>query len=152
MPNSGRIPIVVSLAGLAIAVSAAPADLAPPAIDAIFAPLANGKTPGAAVLVRKDGKTIFARGYGVRDLRKLAPIDAVTDFRLASFTKQFTAMAILLLVRDGKLHYDDRLTQIFPDFPEYGRAITVRHLLTHTAGLPDYEDLMDNGPWSESRQ
>ena len=121
-------------------------------IEAIFAPLADGKSPGVAVLVRKDGKTVFERGYGVRDLRTLAPIDAHTNFRLASFTKQFTAMAIMLLVDDGKLRYDESLTGIFPDFPEYGRAITVRQLLTHTGGLPDYEDLMEGGPWTEARQ
>ena len=121
-------------------------------IEAIFAPLADGRSPGVAVLVRKDGKTIVQRGYGVRDLRTLAPIDAHTNFRLASFTKQFTAMAIMLLVDDGKLRYDESLNEIFPDFPEYGRAITVRQLLTHTGGLPDYEDLMEGGPWTEARQ
>ncbi len=90
--------------------------------DAIFAPLADAKSPGVAVLVRQEGRTIYQRGYGVRDLRTLAPIDAKTDFRLASFTKQFTAMAIMLLVHDGKLRYDQRLTEIFPDFPSYGRG------------------------------
>jgi CubicO group peptidase (beta-lactamase class C family) len=85
---------------------------------------------------------VFRRGYGVTYLRTLHKIDAHTNFRLASFTKQFTATAIMLLVHDGKLHYEDRLTDIFPDFPEYGRAITVRNLLTHTSGLPDYEDLL----------
>ncbi|MGA3078624.1 MAG: serine hydrolase domain-containing protein [Bryobacteraceae bacterium] len=121
-------------------------------IDAIFAPLANAKTPGAAVLVRQNGHTIFQRGYGIRDLRTLSRIDAQTDFRLASFTKQFSAMAIMLLVHDGKLRYDQRLTDIFPDFPAYGQAITVRHLLTHTSGLPDYEDLMQPGPWTAAHQ
>jgi len=121
-------------------------------IDAIFAPVTDAKSPGVGVLVRKDGKTVFERGYGVRDLRTLAPIDAHTNFRLASFTKQFTAMAIMLLVEDGKLRYDESLAEIFPDFPEYGRSITVRQLLTHTGGLPDYEDLMEGGPWTEARQ
>ena len=72
-------------------------------IEAIFAVLADGKSPGAAMLVRKNGNTVFERGYGVRDLRTLAHIDAHTNFRLALFTKQFTAMAIMLLVDDGKL-------------------------------------------------
>lgn len=127
-------------------------------IEAIFAPLTDGKSPGVAVLVRRDGRAIFEQGYGVRDLRTLARIDAGTDFRLASFTKQFTAMATMLLVRDGKLRYDERLTDVFPDFPAYGRNITIRNLLTHTSGLPDYEDLMDQaekaeGPmWSPSHQ
>jgi CubicO group peptidase (beta-lactamase class C family) len=121
-------------------------------IDAIFAPLANAKTPGAAVLVRQNGHTIYQRCYGIRDLRTLSRIDAQTDFRLASFTKQFSAMAIMLLVHDGKLRYDQRLTDIFPDFPAYGQAITVRHLLTHTSGLPDYEDLMQPGPWTAAHQ
>src|ERR1700747_237149 len=98
--------------------------------------------PGFAVLVKKDGKIVFAKGYGVRDLRTTTAIDAQTNFRLASFTKQFTAMAMMLLVQDGKLRYDESLTEIFPEFPAYGKTITVRHLLNHTSGLLDYEDLM----------
>lgn len=137
--------ILIALSSVAFAAE-------PSQVEAIFAPLAGPKSPGVAVLVRKDGRTIVQRGYGMRDLRTPAPIDARTDFRLASVTKQFTAMAAMLLVHDGKLHYEERLTEIFPDFPEYGRAITVRHLLTHTSGLPDYEDLMDQGRWTESRQ
>src|SRR5258708_15547298 len=70
-------------------------------------------------------------------------MDGTTNFRMASFTKQFTAAAIMLLAREGRLSYDDPLTRFFPEFPEYGRAIRVRHLLTHTAGLPDYEDLYE---------
>src|SRR5260370_2461884 len=111
-------------------------------INQIFSTLANDKFPGVAVLVRKDGRTAFERGYGVRDLRSFAKIDPQTNFRLASCTKQFTAMSIMLLVHDGKLRYDDNLTDVFPDFPAYGKAITIRHLLNHTSGLPDYEDLM----------
>jgi len=120
-------------------------------IDSIFRPLVAPRSPGVAVLVRKNGRTVFQRGYGVRDLRTLGKIDAYTDFRLASCTKQFTAMATMLLVHDGKLKYDTRLTDIFPDFPDYGRAITVRHLLTHTSGLPDYEDLMGE-IWTPTHQ
>src|SRR6266404_5754688 len=111
-------------------------------LNRIFTPLADDKSPGLAVLVRKDGRTVFERGYGVRDLRSFAKIDPQTNFRLASCSKQFTAMSIMLLVHDGKLRYDDKLTDVFPDFPAYGKAITIRHLLNHTSGLPDYEDLM----------
>ncbi len=127
-------------------------------VNSIFAPLVDARSPGVAVLVRKNGRTIFQRGYGVRDLRTFAKIDARTDFRLASFTKQFTAMATMLLVKDGKLRYDETLTDLFPDFPAYGRTITIRHLLTHTSGLPDYEDVMEKvekakGPiWTPTHQ
>ena len=112
-------------------------------LDSIFT--AAGLTsdaPGAAVLVIKDGRVLFERGYGVSNLRSPHKIDAYTNFRLASITKQFTAMSIMLLVHDGKLRYEDRLTDVFPHFPEYGRSITIRNLLNHTSGLEDYEDLM----------
>ena len=112
-------------------------------IDAIFSGITSAHEPGFAVIVRKDGHTAFIHGYGLRDLRSGLPIDARTNFRLASFTKQFTAMAIMLLVHDGKLNYDTRLTDIFPNFPAYGRTITIRNLLNHTSGLVAYEDLMD---------
>ncbi|MEQ1473176.1 MAG: serine hydrolase domain-containing protein, partial [Candidatus Acidiferrum sp.] len=72
-------------------------------IDAIFSPLADKNSPGLAVLVVKDGRKLFERGYGVRDLRGGAKIDEHTNFRLASCSKQFTAMSIMLLVHDGKL-------------------------------------------------
>jgi CubicO group peptidase (beta-lactamase class C family) len=111
-------------------------------IEAIFAGLESNSAPGAAVLVIKNGRALFERGYGVTDMRTRLPIDAHTNFRLASLTKQFTSTAVMLLVHDGKLHYDDRLSDIFPDFPPYGKSITVRNLLNHISGLLDYEDLM----------
>jgi CubicO group peptidase (beta-lactamase class C family) len=110
-------------------------------VDALFANIGSS-SPGAAVLVIKAGQPVFERGYGVTDLRTLHKIDEHTNFRLASVTKQFTAMAIMLLVHDGKLRYDQSLTDIFPEFPAYGKTITVRNLLNHTSGLLDYEDLM----------
>ncbi len=110
-------------------------------IDALFANV-GPSSPGAAVLVIQNGHPVFQHGYGVTDLRTLHKIDEHTNFRLASVTKQFTAMAIMLLVHDGKLRYDQTLSDIFPEFPGYGKNITIRHLLNHTSGLLDYEDLM----------
>ena len=110
-------------------------------IDSIFSAMKSTDAPGAAVLVVQHGKAVFRRGYGVTDPRSRRAIDAETNFRLASVTKQFTAMCIMLLVHDGKLHYDDHLTDVFPKFPAYGKSITVRNLLNHTSGLVDYEDL-----------
>jgi CubicO group peptidase (beta-lactamase class C family) len=120
--------------------AAASAQVSSSQIDAVFASLTSGNAPGAAVLVVRNGHAVFRRGYGVTDLHTRTPIDARTNFRLASFTKQFTAAAIMLLAHDGKLHYDDHLADIFPEFPAYGKS-TVRNLLNHTSGLPDYEDL-----------
>ncbi|PWT85687.1 MAG: serine hydrolase [Proteobacteria bacterium] len=136
---------------LAILMLITVAGLAAADLDEIFSPLVGAGEPGLAVMVRQNGRTLFEHGYGVRDLTGGAKIDAATNFRLASFTKQFTAMAVMLLVQDGKLRYDTKLTDIFPDFPEYGRAITVRDLLHHMAGLPDYEDLMGSG-WTTDHQ
>jgi len=133
-------------------------DSAESKIDALFSGVTAPDAPGLAALVRENGKTVFEQGYGLRDLRTKTKIDAHTNFRLASFTKQFTAMAIMLLAHDSKLGYDETLTEIFPDFPVYGKSITIRNLLNHTSGLPDYEDLMEraertNGQrWSPEKQ
>jgi CubicO group peptidase (beta-lactamase class C family) len=123
-----------------------------PKLEAIFAPFRDPRTPGIAVLVRKDGRAVFERGYGVRDLRTFAAIDARTNFRLASCTKQFTAMAIMLLVHEGKLRYDETLTEVFAEFPAYGKTITIRDLLQHTSGLQDYELLMEREEKSGGRR
>jgi CubicO group peptidase (beta-lactamase class C family) len=150
--------LAVPMMAVCAAASEIPNDAVSSKVDAIFAAATDTRSPGVAVEVRRNSRTIFARGYGVRDLRTSAKLDARTDFRLASFTKQFTAMAVMLLVHDGKLRYDEPLTEVFPDFPAYGQGITIRHLLTHTSGLPDYEDLMDSiekakGPkWSATQQ
>jgi CubicO group peptidase (beta-lactamase class C family) len=127
-------------------------------IKAIFAPFTAADAPGLAVLVKSKGQVLFVNGYGLRELPTGARISPDTNFRLASCTKQFTALAVMLLVHDGKLQYQDRLTEIFPAFPRYGTDITIRNLLNHTSGLPDYEDLMETeekikGPiWSVERQ
>ena len=113
------------------------------AIDSIFRDVTKATDPGLAVIVRENGHTAFENGYGVRDLRTRAKIDAKTNFRLASVTKEFTATCVMMLVRDGKLSYDDHLTDVFPDFAAYGKSISIRNLLNHTSGLLDYEDLLE---------
>jgi CubicO group peptidase (beta-lactamase class C family) len=153
----------VNLAGLAagaalLAATAPGSQTREAATAVLFENVVRADEPGLAVLVRQGGKTVFARGYGVRDRRSRERIDPTTSFRLASVTKQFTAMAVMLLVSDRKLRYEDPLTDILPAFPAYGKGITIRHLLTHTSGLPDYEDLMaaaerDRAPiWTAERQ
>jgi CubicO group peptidase (beta-lactamase class C family) len=152
------LPAIVFLALASNVRAQAPSSSMDTRVDSVFSSITQESAPGLAVLVRKDGRTLFEKGYGVRDLRTKAKIDQHTNFRLASFTKQFTAMAIMLLVHDGELHYDQTLTEISPDFPAYGKNITLRNLLNHIGGLPDYEDLMDaqekiTGPlWSPEHQ
>jgi CubicO group peptidase (beta-lactamase class C family) len=123
-----------------------------PKIEAIFAPLSDARSPGVAVLVRRSGRTVFEHGYGIRDLNSLTAIDPETNFRLASCTKQFTAMAIMLLVHDRKLRYEQSLAEIFPEFPVYGVTVTINSLLHHTSGLPDYETLMEQEEKSGGRK
>jgi CubicO group peptidase (beta-lactamase class C family) len=113
-------------------------------VDAIFRDYARPDVPGASVMVIRDGKVLFKKAYGLANLEDKTPCATGTNYRLASVTKQFTAMSIMLLVERKKLSYDSALTDLFPGFPAYGKQITVRHLLNHTSGLIDYEDLIPN--------
>lgn len=111
-------------------------------IDDIMSTYQSMDKPGASVLVFKDDKIVFKKGYGVSNVSTQEKITQNTNFRLASVTKQFTAMSILLLVQKGRIKLEDPLTKYFPSFPAYGKDIKIKHLLTHTSGLMDYEDLM----------
>ncbi|MDX1482644.1 MAG: serine hydrolase domain-containing protein [Woeseiaceae bacterium] len=115
------------------------------AVDEIFADYAGPSTPGAAVLVVRDGEKLLTRTYGVSDIATRTPITAATNFRLASVTKQFTAMAILMLIEEGSLTLDTTLGELFPDFHAYAQDITIRELLRHQSGLPDYEPMVPEG-------
>jgi CubicO group peptidase (beta-lactamase class C family) len=110
-------------------------------IDAIFADY-SGNRPGAAVLVIKGSKPILKRTYGQANIESRTAINDQTNFRLASISKHFTALAILILVDEGKLHLNSALPEIFMDFPAYGEQIRIVHLLQHRSGLLDYEGLV----------
>lgn len=99
----------------------------------------NSQTPGYALLVGKEGKIIYEDYVGLANLKTQEPITKNTAFRLASLTKQFTAMGIMILYKNKLISYEDRIKKFFPDFSEYGENITVRQLLTHTSGIPDHE-------------
>ena len=114
-------------------------------IEALFSNFDHPNAPGASVMVIRDGKPVFAKGFGLADLETKTPCTTNTNFRLASVTKQFTAMAVLILAERKALSLDEPLTAFFPEFPDYGKQITVRHLLTHTSGLMDYEDEIPEG-------
>lgn len=112
-------------------------------IDLIFSEFTK-VTPGASVLVLQSDSVTFKKGYGLSDLKNEIEIAPKTNFRLASITKQFTAFSIMLLEDEGKLNFDDTLPTFFPDFPEYGKNITIHQILQHTSGLLAYEDYMDD--------
>jgi len=112
------------------------------AIDALLAPYSSPNVPGASVVVLRGGEVVYERAFGGADLEAHTAATVHTDYRLASLTKAFTAMSIMLLVKEGKLHYDDRVIDVLPGFPEYARDIHIRHLLAHTSGIVDYEDFV----------
>ncbi len=98
----------------------------------------NGKTPGLAAMAIHKGEVLFKKGYGLRNLETEEKIGPDTNFRMASVSKQFTGMAIAMLEEQGKIDCNDPLVNYFPDFPQYGHPITIRHLIHHLSGLPDY--------------
>jgi CubicO group peptidase (beta-lactamase class C family) len=100
---------------------------------------------GACVMGIDHGDIVFQYANGLADIEGKTRCTPATNFRMASVSKQFTATAVMLLVDRGKLALDDTLKKFFPGFPDYGSKITVKHLLTHTAGLPAYEDLIPSG-------
>ena len=94
--------------------------------------------PGVALAVVRDGKIVLARGYGLANVEHQIPVKPETVFQSGSTGKQFTATAVMMLVEDGKLSLEDKITKYFPDAPESWSNITIRHLLTHTSGMTDY--------------
>ena len=112
-----------------------------PKVDALMRTY-TGDVPGAAVLVLRDGRPVVRAGYGLADLETGTPATPETNSRLASVTKQFTAAGILLLAEGGRLTIDDRAHDWLPSLPKAAETVTIRHLLTHTSGLIDYEDVI----------
>jgi len=102
----------------------------------------DGQVPGASLLVVKNGTPVVRRSWGMSDLENRVPATPETNYRLASVTKPFTAAAIILLREDKKLSLDDLLRTWFPSLPKALDSVTIQHLLTHTSGIIDYEDLM----------
>jgi len=116
----------------------------PEKLDAIAAEAFAKDGPGGAVIVVQDGKTLLRKGYGTADLELGVPAKPEMVFRIASMTKQFTAVAILQLVKEGKVKLDDPLSKFVPGYPG-AEALTVQHLLTHTSGIMSYNDVRGYG-------
>jgi len=112
-------------------------------VDALFSEWDKEDSPGAAIGIIKDGRIIYARGYGMANLEYAIPNSPQTVFRIGSTSKHFTAMCIALLGEMGKLSFDDNIRQYIPELPDYGTPITIRHMLHHTSGFRNYEALME---------
>ena len=114
-------------------------------IDSVVkAEMARQKIPGVGVAIIKGGAVMLAKGYGEANVEHHVPVTPETVFESGSVGKQFTSTAVMLLVQDGKIALTDPITKYFPNAPASWKGITVRHLLTHTSGIPDYTtDAMD---------
>jgi len=99
--------------------------------------------PGLALLVARDGQIVYAQGYGVSNLELQVPVKPETIFQSGSMGKQFTATAVMMLVEQGKVRLEDPLTRYFPGAPASWKRVTVRELLSHTAGFGDYPAKFD---------
>jgi len=111
--------------------------------DYVKAEMQRQRIPGLALAVIKDGEIVLARGYGFANVELQAPVKPETVFQSGSVGKQFTATAVMMLVEEGKISLDDKINKYFTDAPESWQNITVRHLLTHTAGTTDYPQDFD---------
>jgi CubicO group peptidase (beta-lactamase class C family) len=111
-------------------------------VDKLFSSWDTAETPGAVVAVIRDGKVIYRQAYGMADLERDVPLTPRSIFDIASTSKQFVALSVLLLQEQGKLSLDDDIRDFLPEFPDHGQTITIRHLIHHTSGIRDYMDLM----------
>jgi CubicO group peptidase (beta-lactamase class C family) len=127
----------------AVARTAANDDKAASGADEIFADLTKPGSPGCALGVYRDGKIIYAKGYGLANIEENVPITPQAVFDIGSTSKQFSATSILLLEKQGKLSVNDDVRKYIPELPDYGPRITILNLLNHTSGLRDYLTLME---------
>jgi D-alanyl-D-alanine carboxypeptidase len=155
LPSRRAVLRAMSGAGLLLLAAGLAHAAAPPtptgptaAIDALLKGSFPADRPGAAVIVTKDGRTLFEKAYGMADLELRVPLQPDMVLRLGSITKQFTAAAILMLAEDGKLSLQDPIEKHLPGYPTQGHTITIEHLLTHTSGIQSYTDMPG---WMTSR-
>ena len=111
-------------------------------VDEVFAPWDGTTSPGCALAVIRDGGIIYSRGYGMANLEHAIAITPSTAFYAGSVSKQFVAASIALLAEDGAISLDDDIRKHVPEIPDYGKTISIRHLVHHTSGLRDYLTLM----------
>jgi len=138
-----RLPTLIVLVLLLSTASFAQDRAATRVDEYIRAEMKAQQIPGLSLAVIRNGDIVMAKGYGLANVEHQAPVKPETIFQSGSMGKQFTATAVMMLVEEGKLSLDDKITKFFPDAPEAWRNITIRHLLTHTSGMGDYPDDFD---------
>lgn len=116
-------------------------------VDALFEKYNNSDSPGIAVSVIKNNKVIYQKGFGMANLEYGIPITTKTKFHVASLSKQFTAFMILKLEDEGVLSINDDVRTYIPELPDYGKTITINHLLTHSSGIRDQWRLLEMAGW-----
>jgi CubicO group peptidase (beta-lactamase class C family) len=117
------------------------------AVDSVFADLDLPTSPGCAVSVMRDGAIVYEQGYGMANLEYGVPITPRSVFHVASVSKQFTAMAVELLVNEGRVSWDDDIRKYVPEVPDLGTPITLRHLVHHVSGIRDQWNLLGMAGW-----
>lgn len=147
MKHVPRLLAMIALGLPAFAVDAGDLRSVPAStVDALFANWTDA-TPGCAVGVSAGGEIVLERAYGMADLEHGVPNAPDTIFEAGSVSKQFTAMAVLLLAKDGKLSLDDPVRRYIPELPELNAPITIRQMLQHTSGLRDWGSVEDIAGW-----
>jgi CubicO group peptidase (beta-lactamase class C family) len=141
--------LALFLAGAAFTAVPGAAQIVAPEIriDSIFADVAGPLTPGCALSVMRDGGPVYERGYGMANLEYGIPITPQSVFHVASVSKQFTALAVELLVNEGKASWDDDIRKHVPEVPDFGTPITLRHLVHHVSGIRDQWNLLAMAGW-----
>jgi CubicO group peptidase (beta-lactamase class C family) len=139
----------LALCTAAIAQSAGTDKAAAGKVDEVFAQFDKPGSPGCALAVIKDGQITYKRGYGMSNLEYGIPISPSSIFHVASISKEFTAMSVVMLAQQGKLSLDDDVRKYVPEVPDFGEHITIRHLIHHTSGLRDQWSLLDLAGWRE---
>jgi CubicO group peptidase (beta-lactamase class C family) len=116
-------------------------------VDSLFASYNQGTSPGLAVAVVRDGKLLLSRGYGLASLENHVPVTPNTVFDLASVSKQFTGLAVAMLVEDGRVRLSDDIHKYIPELADFGHPITIDNLLHHTSGIRDWPGSLAVAGW-----
>ncbi len=155
-PRSAVSKLVLLSLAAALAVAPAlaqtPPRVDPAAVDAIFRAFDNTRSPGCVVGVTHAGVPVLQRAYGMADLEHDVPNTPASVLEPGSVAKQFTSAAVVLLALDGKISFEDDVRRYFPELPDYGEPVTIRHLMNHTSGLRDWGSVSGIEGWPRTRR